>query len=76
VNGLGIVLAGDIPLVIFVNLYQSLHLSTVELSGKIMTVLLMRPVPLILLAMAIFYLWVYVRRGGQDAGNGLDGKAA
>jgi hypothetical protein len=34
----------------------------VSLSGQMLTVALMRPVPLILLAMGIFYLWIYMRR--------------
>jgi hypothetical protein len=34
----------------------------VGISGKMLTVLLTRPVPLILLAMCIFYLWIYARR--------------
>jgi uncharacterized membrane protein len=30
--------------------------------GQILRVLLMQPVPLVLLMMSIFYLWVYLRR--------------
>jgi len=37
------------------------------LSGKLLTVLLCRPAPLILLAIAIFYLWVYARRSSGSA---------
>jgi hypothetical protein len=33
------------------------------LSGRLLTIVLARPIPLILLAMSIFYLWVYVRHG-------------
>jgi flagellar basal body-associated protein FliL len=32
----------------------------------ILTVLLTRPVTLILLAMSTFYLWVYIRHTGQE----------
>jgi hypothetical protein len=31
-------------------------------SGQMLKFVLMRPTPLILLAVGIFYLWVYVRR--------------
>jgi len=62
VNTAGVVFTSDIPLEILVILTKNLHLSTTTLTGQILTVLLMRPVPLILLVMGIFYLWVYVRR--------------
>jgi hypothetical protein len=39
-----------------------MHVSTTGLSKQILIYVLMRPAPLILLAMGIFYLWVYVRR--------------
>jgi hypothetical protein len=58
----GIVSTGDIPLVIFLILTKNLHISTAGLFSQIRTVVLLEPTPLILLAMAIFYLWVYLRR--------------
>jgi hypothetical protein len=39
-----------------------LHITTVGLPGELLTVVLTRPAPLVLLAMGIFYLWIYVRR--------------
>ena len=57
-----IVSTADIPLTILLTLTRNLHISNVGISGHILTVVLMRPVPLILLAIGIFYLWVYVRR--------------
>jgi len=62
VNTAALVLTGDIPLTILLILTRNLHLSAATLSGHIVTVVLARPVPLILLAMGIFYSWVYVRR--------------
>jgi hypothetical protein len=62
----GVVLTGDIPsasLIIFTN---NLHVAPTGIFGKILTVALMRPAPLILLAIGIFYLWVYVRRTAPD----------
>jgi len=57
----GIVFTADIPLTILTILSSALHVSTAGLSGQMLTVVLTRPTPLILLAMGIFYLWVYVR---------------
>jgi hypothetical protein len=58
----GMIFTADIPAAILLILTSRLHLSTGGVSGHILTVLVMRPTPLILLAMGIFYLWVYVRR--------------
>ncbi|HEV2132822.1 MAG TPA: glycosyltransferase family 87 protein [Terracidiphilus sp.] len=56
-----IFITSDIPLAMDVALGQSLSLSTNTFAGKLATVLLLRPAPLILLAVGCFYLWVYVR---------------
>jgi hypothetical protein len=60
-NAAGVVLCSDVPLILLEEFAQRLHLSTAVLSGQILTVVLDRPTPVILLIMAIFYLWVYVR---------------
>jgi hypothetical protein len=62
VSAAAIVSTADIPLAILLLLTRNLHISTVGLSGEMLAVVLKRPTPLILLAMGIFYLWVYVRR--------------
>jgi len=62
----GIVFTADIPLTILAILSSALHVSTAGLSGQVLTVVLTRPTPLILLAMGIFYLWVYMRRAEPD----------
>ena len=67
VNTAGIVFTGDIPLAILDILTKNLHTGTAGLPGKMLTVMLTRPSPLILLAMEIFYLWVYVRRAPARA---------
>jgi len=61
-NTAGFVLTGDLPLAILVILTNNWHVSTTGIFGRILTVILTRPVPLILLAMGIFYLWLYLRR--------------
>jgi len=60
-NTAGLVLTSDIPLTVLMILAKSLHISTDRLPGQLITDVLMRPTPLILLAMSVFYLWVYVR---------------
>jgi hypothetical protein len=70
-----IVFTADMPLTILKILTKNLHLSTTELSGQMLTVLVMWPAQLTLLAMGIFYLWIYVRHDpiqcypGTDKGN-------
>ena len=66
VTAAGIVFTADIPLAILVTLAGNLHISTAGLSGQMLTVVLTRPTPIILLAMSVFYLWVYVRHAEPD----------
>ena len=61
VNTLAILFTADIPLAFFFHLTSNYHWDPASLSGKMLTVLLLRPAPLILLAIALFYLWVYMR---------------
>jgi hypothetical protein len=60
----GILSTGDIPLVVFVEFTKTLRLPDGAV-GKVLTVLLTRPVPLVLLAVSAFYLWVYCKRAIQ-----------
>ncbi|MGA2277581.1 MAG: glycosyltransferase family 87 protein [Terracidiphilus sp.] len=63
VNIAGFVLTSDITLAVLSNIYKNSSISSIAgVWGKILTVLVVRPAPLVLLAMAIFYLWVYSRR--------------
>jgi hypothetical protein len=62
VTAVGIIFTSDIPLVILSILNGNSSGSTAGTSGKILTEVLMRPTPLILLVMGIFYLWIYLRR--------------
>jgi len=61
-NAAAVLFTGDIPLAVLGIFTSNLHISTASLSGKISTVLTGRPIPLILLLLGVFYLWVYVRR--------------
>jgi hypothetical protein len=61
VNTVGFVLTGDIPRGILSVFIGGLHLPATKMSMQILTVVEAFPVPLILLVMGIFYLWVYVQ---------------
>jgi len=74
----GIVSTADIPLTILLMYTKDLPIATAGISEQIRTVLLMEPTPLILLAMGIFYLWVYMRRDparNVTAGPGEPGES-
>jgi hypothetical protein len=76
VNTAGLVLTGDIPLVILNIIANQLHISTAGIFGQMLTVMLIRPASLILLVMSIFYLWVYLRRADFDRECGITGTIA
>jgi len=74
----GIFLTSDIPLGLLLIYTKGLSISASTLAGKMMTVLLLRPTPLILLTVGCFYLSVYIRyapatvgptRGHDEAAN-------
>jgi hypothetical protein len=69
VNAAGLVLTGDVPLVILNLLSNKLHVGTAGIFEKMLTVVLNRPASLILLVMSVFYLWIYLRRD-MDQENG------
>jgi len=64
----GFVFTGDISLEILGILSKQPHMDTGGISGKLLTVVLIQPAPLALLAVAVFYLWAYARRAGEDSG--------
>jgi hypothetical protein len=65
-NTMGVVLTGDIPAAALLILTKRLPVHTSGFFEQILIAILMRPVPLILLTMGIFYLWVYQRRTGPE----------
>ncbi len=67
VNAAGLVLTGDLTWVLVLGPLRDLHLTLSRQAGQILIAALVLPAPLILLAMAIFYLWVYVRRAHKPA---------
>lgn len=60
----------DVPRAILTNLEAGIRLSTDSLSGKLLTILLARPAPLAIMAMAVFYLWVYWRVDIDSSAHG------
>ncbi len=58
----GFVLTGDIPWAIFFSVIGKLPLPANALTSKMLIGAQIFPIPLILLVMGIFYLWIYVRR--------------
>ena len=63
----GFLLNGDIPTAMRISLFRHILASAKGLPGEIATVVLARPVPLILLAIGIFYLWIYAKRAQPQA---------
>jgi len=64
-NAVTILFISDIPLAVLAMVTNRLHLTTEGLIGKAEVILLARPIPLALLALSVFYLWVYVRQGSR-----------
>jgi hypothetical protein len=49
-------------LTVYTILTRDTSIRSAGIFGQILKAVVMRPTPLILLAMSIFYLWVYLRR--------------
>jgi hypothetical protein len=64
-NTVGFLLTGDLLWAIVSGFINSPHLSTISRSGQILTDFQVFSVPLILLAMSIFYLWIYMRHDSE-----------
>jgi hypothetical protein len=75
-NGAAIVLTSDFPLAIFLILTRNLSLSTNGILKEIFMVILLRPIPLLLLAMGIFYLWIYLHGGAARVAVAKTGEPA
>src|ERR1017187_7006300 len=67
VNTAAFVLTADLPWALLFGLISHVRPSTTGLSGQILMAVQVFPIPLTLLTMGIFYLWVYVRRCSAHA---------
>jgi len=65
-TSLAILLTSDIPLGLLSFITGTLKLSEMSLGARLLSMIVVRPAPLILLAMSIFYLWVCFARSGLD----------
>ncbi len=65
----GILFTADVPLAILMRLTRNLYTPTADVAGKLAVAVATRPAPLILLAIALFYLFVFIRSAGTDAMN-------
>jgi len=69
ITATAVLFAGDVPLSAVTTLASYLKLSTAGLGGQLLALVLIRPESIALLAMGIFYFWVYLRRAhGLNAG--------
>jgi hypothetical protein len=59
INFAGFLLIGTIPLAVLVAFADRLHLNSIGIMGKVLTVILARPLSIVLLLMSVFYLWAY-----------------
>ncbi|HEY1254366.1 MAG TPA: hypothetical protein VGF01_06270, partial [Terracidiphilus sp.] len=62
VTASGLIFTGDIPLGILTVIADHQHLGTTSFLEKLKTVLLIRPASMMLVVVAIFYLWMLLRR--------------
>lgn len=67
VTAAAIFFTADLPLVFGSALYDTYRLRNTGFGGHLLTLLLLRPASIALLAMAAFYLWVYVTSAKVDA---------
>jgi len=65
-TGAAIGLTADLPLTILSQLNAKLDISGLTFSERVLSAVILRPTPLSLLAMAVFFLWVYVQRSRAD----------
>jgi hypothetical protein len=72
VNTAGIVLTADFPLTILMMSARNVHIASEGFVEKILAVARMRPAPLMLLVMSIFYLCVYMRPAVPVFGGASD----
>ena len=56
----------DVPSTILLTIMNSLKIGTANIFGKVLTVVVFHPAPLVLLATGVFYLWIYFRRTAEE----------
>lgn len=61
INALGFVMIGDFPSAILLNILKVVPMLKVGISERVLMMAQIVPVPMTLLAMGMFYLWLYAR---------------
>ena len=67
INTAAILLTGELQWAIFLRVLGSMSQSTTGLSEKLRIGVQIFPVPLMLLVVSVFYLWVYIRRASDNS---------
>jgi hypothetical protein len=70
VNGVGFIAIGNLPWAILLGLIDHRHLPTTAFSGQISAALQLCTIPLILLAMTVFYFVLYIRNWHVPVSSG------
>ncbi len=68
-TGAAFVLTGDIPWAIALSILNHVYLPNAPFVAKTLIAMQILPIPLILLAVCVFYLWVYVQRASETEFN-------
>lgn len=63
----GVLLTGDLPWIILLGVVGPMHLTVASFAGRILTAIQVYPIPLTLLAMGVFYLWIFIRRSAAPS---------
>ena len=63
----GILFTASTPLAIFVVNFQAIAAIAFKLPGRLPAAMILRPTPIVLLAMGCFYLWLYLRHAPAHA---------
>ncbi len=66
-TSLGILFTASTPLALFVVNFQAIAAFASKLPGRVPAAMILRPTPVVLLAMGCFYLWLYLRRAPAHA---------
>jgi hypothetical protein len=66
ITAAAVLFAGDFPLAVFKTIADLLHVSRAGIGGQLLSLVLIRPESLALLAMGVFYLWIYLRSVAQE----------
>ena len=72
----GILVTSDIPIAIVLGVTHPMSFSASTFAGKMLMLLLLRPAPLVLLAIGCFYLWIFIRYNPAAAESSQQSDAA